>query len=148
MSLSICSSSSAPGLYHRSALRHPSSLSLTRHVRSTTNLWLFRDTVCSVGLFHRRLPFTASNNAVRILRHAVSLDERRGKFEADYYNLPPEHLRRRKGERLADREDDFDRKQPGQKFQTDVKEVWFAGCHSGESFSRPASRTLSPARAS
>ncbi|EKM53919.1 uncharacterized protein PHACADRAFT_257419 [Phanerochaete carnosa HHB-10118-sp] len=46
------------------------------------------DTVCSVGLFPRRLPFVSSNTAVRYFRHALSLDERRAKFKANLYNRP------------------------------------------------------------
>lgn len=47
-----------------------------------------RDTVCSVGLIPRRLPFVSSNTAIRYFRHAVSLDERRAKFKANIYNRP------------------------------------------------------------
>ncbi|GJE97838.1 DUF2235 domain-containing protein [Phanerochaete sordida] len=46
------------------------------------------DTVCSVGLASRRLPFTASNTSVKTFRHAVSLDERRAKFKANLFNWP------------------------------------------------------------
>ncbi|TFK33616.1 hypothetical protein BDQ12DRAFT_766453 [Crucibulum laeve] len=46
------------------------------------------DTVNSVGLFPRRLPFTTSNTIVRTFRHAVSLDERRAKFKANLWNRP------------------------------------------------------------
>ncbi|PSR72079.1 hypothetical protein PHLCEN_2v12060 [Hermanssonia centrifuga] len=48
------------------------------------------DTVCSVGLIPRRLPFTTSNTSVRTFRHAVSLDERRAKFKANLFNRPTE----------------------------------------------------------
>ena len=48
-----------------------------------------RDTVNSVGLFSRRLPFTTNNPIVRTLRHAIALDERRAKFKANHWN-PPE----------------------------------------------------------
>ncbi|PIL31280.1 hypothetical protein GSI_05978 [Ganoderma sinense ZZ0214-1] len=48
------------------------------------------DTVCSVGLIPQRLPFTASNTAIRVFRHALSLDERRAKFKANHYNRPSE----------------------------------------------------------
>ncbi|KDQ62964.1 hypothetical protein JAAARDRAFT_202495 [Jaapia argillacea MUCL 33604] len=44
------------------------------------------DTVASVGLLPRRLPFTTSNTAVRHFRHAVSLDERRAKFKANLWH--------------------------------------------------------------
>lgn len=47
-----------------------------------------RDTVDSVGLLPKRLPFTTSNNIVRTFRHAVSLDERRAKFKANLWNRP------------------------------------------------------------
>ncbi|KAI0756454.1 hypothetical protein C8Q80DRAFT_1128679 [Daedaleopsis nitida] len=46
------------------------------------------DTVCSVGVVPRRLPFTASNTAIRTFRHALSLDERRAKFRANHYQRP------------------------------------------------------------
>jgi uncharacterized protein (DUF2235 family) len=73
----------------------------------------FRDTVNSVGLIPRRLPFTTSNTIVKTFRHAsesictyardatdffvfvfvfvlltVSLDERRAKFKANLWNRP------------------------------------------------------------
>ncbi|KAH9897658.1 hypothetical protein C8Q73DRAFT_787913 [Cubamyces lactineus] len=48
------------------------------------------DTVCSVGVIPHRLPFTASNTAIRTFRHALSLDERRAKFKANHYNHPTE----------------------------------------------------------
>ncbi|KAJ7712368.1 hypothetical protein B0H16DRAFT_1625180 [Mycena metata] len=48
------------------------------------------DTVDSVGLIPRRLPFTTSNTIVRTFRHAVSLDEHRTKFKANLWNLPNE----------------------------------------------------------
>ncbi|KAJ7133376.1 hypothetical protein C8R44DRAFT_23113 [Mycena epipterygia] len=46
------------------------------------------DTVDSVGLIPKRLPFTTSNTIVRTFRHAVSLDERRAKFKANLWNWP------------------------------------------------------------
>ncbi|KAF8215371.1 hypothetical protein K438DRAFT_1801131 [Mycena galopus ATCC 62051] len=46
------------------------------------------DTVNSVGLIPKRLPFTTSNTIVRTFRHAVSLDERRAKFKANLWNVP------------------------------------------------------------
>jgi uncharacterized protein (DUF2235 family) len=58
------------------------------------------------------LPFTSSNKSVRRVRHAVSIDERRGFFAPSLY-MPepsnPESLRKLHG---------------------DIKEVWFAGVHS------------------
>ncbi|KAK7062837.1 hypothetical protein VNI00_000332 [Paramarasmius palmivorus] len=46
------------------------------------------DTVDSVGLVPRTLPFTTSNTILRTFRHAVSLDERRAKFKANLWNRP------------------------------------------------------------
>ncbi|PPQ62874.1 hypothetical protein CVT24_006272 [Panaeolus cyanescens] len=46
------------------------------------------DTVSSVGIIPRRLPFTTSNTVVKTFRHAVSLDERRAKFKANLWNRP------------------------------------------------------------
>ncbi|KAG6873167.1 hypothetical protein C0995_002016 [Termitomyces sp. Mi166 len=48
------------------------------------------DTVNSVGLIPRRLPFTTSNTIVRTFRHAIALDERRAKFKANLWNRPNE----------------------------------------------------------
>ncbi|KAG8959425.1 hypothetical protein FRC05_007819, partial [Tulasnella sp. 425] len=39
------------------------------------------DTVSSVGVLSRHLPFTASNTIVKTFRHALTLDEHRAKFE-------------------------------------------------------------------
>ncbi|PBK58558.1 hypothetical protein ARMSODRAFT_1028161 [Armillaria solidipes] len=46
------------------------------------------DTVNSVGLMPKRLPFTTSNTILRTFRHAISLDERRAKFKANLWNRP------------------------------------------------------------
>ncbi|KAI0253206.1 hypothetical protein BJV78DRAFT_1123495 [Lactifluus subvellereus] len=107
------------------------------------------DTVCSVGFAGRTLPFTASNTAVRYFRHAISLDEHRAKFKANYYHLlcPDDdkgtklgemprsnqrhpfyhssyrHHHHHKGKKQAEEESD------DRPWETDVLEVWFAGCH-------------------
>jgi len=47
-----------------------------------------RDTVDSVGIIPKQLPFTGSNRIVRTFRHALSLDERRAKFKANMWNRP------------------------------------------------------------
>ncbi|KAF7972919.1 hypothetical protein HWV62_16570 [Athelia sp. TMB] len=44
------------------------------------------DTVASVGIVPRRLPFTASNSHIRHFRHAISLDERRARFKPNLWN--------------------------------------------------------------
>ncbi|KAI8981359.1 hypothetical protein BD414DRAFT_492433 [Trametes punicea] len=46
------------------------------------------DTVSSVGVIPHTLPFTASNTAIRVFRHALSLDERRARFQANLYHHP------------------------------------------------------------
>ena len=118
-------------------------------------LVILRDTVCSVGLFPKTLPFVSSNRAIKTFRHALSLDEHRAKFKANHYNRPTEHektLGTRPGEMPrsrvhipaspnflkgkagsdADRGgvDDGAERDDGQE-ETDVLEVWFAGCHCG-----------------
>jgi hypothetical protein len=103
------------------------------------------DTVCSVGLIPHHLPFTHSNTAVRYFRHAVSLDERRAKFKANYWHLL--HEDDQKGTKLGemprsnqrhphyhnrhhhrDHKKRFEEENDGPEV-TDVREVWFAGCH-------------------
>ncbi|KAH8987362.1 hypothetical protein EDB86DRAFT_2808911 [Lactarius hatsudake] len=108
------------------------------------------DTVCSVGLIPHTLPFTHSNTAVRYFRHAISLDEHRAKFKANHWHLRHEHDH--KGTNLGEmprsnhrhphyhsshhrRHHDRDHKKNGEEdpedgqWETDVREVWFAGCH-------------------
>ncbi|KAJ7704774.1 hypothetical protein B0H17DRAFT_1038540 [Mycena rosella] len=100
------------------------------------------DTVNSVGLIPRRLPFTTSNTIVRTFRHAVSLDERRAKFKPNLWNRPNEkektlsisdqkapkaqhpHPSKKLSQHLMERKYSRDSTQP-----TDIDEVWFAGCH-------------------
>lgn len=66
-------------------------------------LW---DTVSSVGWIYNpvKLPYTAMNPDISIVRHAVSIDERRCMFRQNLWSNPS----------------------PGQ----DVQQVWFAGVHS------------------
>ncbi|KAI9444606.1 hypothetical protein H4582DRAFT_2108483 [Lactarius indigo] len=107
------------------------------------------DTVCSVGLIPHTLPFTHSNTAVRYFRHAISLDEHRAKFKANHWHLRHDHDH--KGTELGEmprsnhrhphyhsshhRSHDRDHKKNGGEdpeegqWETDVREVWFAGCH-------------------
>ncbi|KAJ7482979.1 hypothetical protein B0H11DRAFT_2021670 [Mycena galericulata] len=100
------------------------------------------DTVNSVGLIPRRLPFTTSNTIVRTFRHALSLDERRAKFKPNLWNRPNSreqmlsitdqkihdktrpHLSKKMSQHLMERKYSRDRTQP-----TDIDEVWFSGCH-------------------
>ncbi|KAF9783112.1 hypothetical protein BJ322DRAFT_136244 [Thelephora terrestris] len=56
------------------------------------------DTVASVGLiFGRSLPFTSANSAVRVFRHALSLDEHRARFQPNAFHResPKDAARRR-----------------------------------------------------
>ncbi|KAI0253200.1 hypothetical protein BJV78DRAFT_1123425 [Lactifluus subvellereus] len=108
------------------------------------------DTVCSVGFAGRTLPFMASNTAVRYFRHAISLDEHRAKFKANYFHLlsPDDDKGTKLGEmpRSNQRHAFYHRhhhhphhqhkgkNQAGEEsddglLETDVLEVWFAGCH-------------------
>ncbi|KAI0778877.1 hypothetical protein BD413DRAFT_465419 [Trametes elegans] len=116
------------------------------------------DTVSSVGVIPKTLPFTSSNTAIRVFRHALSLDEHRARFKANLYQHPTDHEAAR-GTRAGDmpksdttwatrvgvvedpkKHDSRIRKQhryerqfsagdPDSDGQTDVLEVWFAGCH-------------------
>ena len=104
-----------------------------------------RDTVCSVGLIPHNLPFTRSNSAIRYFRHALSLDERRARFKANHYHL--HHEKDHKGTKPGDmppsnqRHPHFhsghhhhhDQKRFSKEHDglTNVREVWFAGCHCG-----------------
>ncbi|KAJ6500908.1 hypothetical protein C8R45DRAFT_979499 [Mycena sanguinolenta] len=102
------------------------------------------DTVNSVGIFPRRLPFTTSNTIIRTFRHAIALDERRAKFKANLWNRPNEqeqilsisdqnlkapqpkqsHPSKKLSQVQMEHKYSRDRTQP-----TDIDEVWFAGCH-------------------
>jgi len=105
------------------------------------------DTVNSVGLIPKRLPFTTSNTIVKTFRHAVSLDEHRAKFKANLWNRPnaeeaklglsPEHVAAHKsGQHHAMHKKHSSAahlervySQDSNEVPTDVEEVWFAGCH-------------------
>lgn len=122
-----------------------------------------RETVCSVGIIPRRLPFTSSNGAIKTFRHALSLDEHRAKFKANHYQWPTADEARRgvqpgempkasqsapamksrisvgrkrssTGQEEELHEQEFSSQDPHNN-KTDVLEVWFAGCHCGEYFS-------------
>jgi len=90
----------------------------------------------------RSLPFTYSNKSIKTFRHALSLDERRVRFKPSSWYRPtchdleqgvkknemprstPHHRHTRAGW-LAHHEHYFSEPHP----ETDVEEVWFAGCH-------------------
>ena len=99
-----------------------------------------RDTVNSVGLIAgKRLPFSSSNYAVRTFRHALSLDERRVKFKANVWNRPePGEEELGTGAPKGNEDEDVrvweleQKSRPKGAQETDVEEVWFAGCHCGK----------------
>lgn len=108
------------------------------------------DTVNSVGLIPRRLPFTTSNTIVRTFRHALALDERRAKFKANLWNRPniKESTLGVDGQKPDVSDVGAMPSQPNKKSMssnslkalearysamaerpTDIEEVWFVGCH-------------------
>jgi uncharacterized protein (DUF2235 family) len=50
-----------------------------------TNPRMCRDTVSSVGIFPRYLPFVNNNSSIHYFRHALALDERRSKFTPNFH---------------------------------------------------------------
>lgn len=107
-----------------------------------------RDTVGSVGVIPKRLPFTTLNTHVKHFRQALALDEHRVRFKPNFFNRPtPEEIalglkwgQKENSARKPHREKTLREleRQYGQGGQhvTDVQEIWFAGCHCGILFSR------------
>lgn len=132
-------------------------ISLSFSVIITYKLSNNRDTVASVGLVSKELPFVANNSAIRVFRHAISLDEHRVKFIPSFYKHTPNEGPR--GEEIDGTEpvvqaslDKVQTKKNGKKpkrlrahrsesqmwedsinasygEKTNALEVWFAGCH-------------------
>lgn len=119
-------------------------------VRANTSLvgkpthFSHRDTVGSVGMIPKRLPFTTVNTHVKHFRHALSLDEHRVRFKPNFFNRPTHKeielglkwgemrtLRAKPHRRKTLRELERQYTQGGSHF-TDLEEVWFAGCHCGK----------------
>jgi uncharacterized protein (DUF2235 family) len=80
-----------PFAYQMYASSDPDTLRLAEGFKATfsvdvkiefVGVW---DTVASVGLYPRYLPFVSSNSSIRYFRHAVALDEHRVKFVPNYY---------------------------------------------------------------
>ena len=109
-----------------------------------------RDTVSSVGLIEKTLPFADKNTTISYFRHALSLDERRVKFRPFFYTGKPNRLNGQclegpghrtegSGDTLVAEEhtssgrvcDDEIRADPALEEETDFKEVFFAGVHCG-----------------
>ncbi|RXW17940.1 hypothetical protein EST38_g7911 [Candolleomyces aberdarensis] len=78
------------------------------------------DTVGSIGFKPWGLPFATCNRFIKTYRHAVSLDERRAKFQVNLWNKPSDEEAK-----LGLHEHQEGNGKP----ETDIKEVWFAGCH-------------------
>jgi uncharacterized protein (DUF2235 family) len=102
-----------------------------------------RDTVQSVGLIPRHLPFSGSNNAIVHFRHAIALDEHRvkfvpsfctgGKSKADkdkHEEWRKKHSHREQSGSVATYETAVNESSG---IDTDVLEVFFAGAHCGKS---------------
>ncbi|KZT19462.1 hypothetical protein NEOLEDRAFT_1077768 [Neolentinus lepideus HHB14362 ss-1] len=95
------------------------------------------DTVASVGLVDRDLPFVGTNNAIRYFRHALSLDEHRAKFMPSYYHRSPyteKQIDKRSQLSLYLPEENIieqyeDAVNGSSSDKTDAREVWFAGAH-------------------
>ena len=98
--------------------------------------------MASVGIIPHYLPFIHENTGVRHLRHALALDERRCKFLPQYCVAPDRKsendfhrklFKRRRPEHHPTLskayEDLINAKNAADK--PDVKEVWFAGVHTG-----------------
>lgn len=106
------------------------------------------DSVGSVGISgNKKIPFDVNNTTIKTFRHALSLDERRARFQANVWHFSsdtvgdsdnlkeskgnsngvhPPNKKERKFLRLM--RDNIHVKP--KLLKTDVKEVWFAGCHS------------------
>lgn len=101
------------------------------------------DTVASVGIVPRELPFTSGNRAIRVFRHALSLDERRVRFQPNHFHNPPRKQGIEAGRKIKPHQitgtlgqkDAVDGKVADPQGQsttwneTDHMEVWFAGNH-------------------
>ncbi|RXW15252.1 hypothetical protein EST38_g10607 [Candolleomyces aberdarensis] len=90
------------------------------------------DTVSSVGIIPRQLPFTSSNFAIKTFRHALSLDERRCKFLPNTWNTPTAReaaLGFQPSGGPVQKENGDWQYEPPEDEATDVLEVWFTGTH-------------------
>ena len=80
-----------------------------------------RDTVSSLGAIRgRSLPVTTASTNVRTFRHALSLDERRVRFQP--------HFWKEKQIDLVNHYEAANNTTTEEKKNTDVEEVWFAVC--------------------
>ncbi|KAH9486042.1 hypothetical protein JR316_0000106 [Psilocybe cubensis] len=98
------------------------------------------DTVGSVGIIPKRLPFTTFNTHVKNFRQALALDEHRVRFKPNFFNRPTHeemelglkwnevHPSVRKSKRKHTLRE-LERQYTHGQHRTNVEEVWFAGCH-------------------
>lgn len=106
----------------------------------------YRDTVGSVGVIPKRLPFTTFNTHVKHFRQALALDEHRVRFKPNFFNRPtPEEVelglkwgQGHQGEKKRSPQLNKNKRAWETQYarkglhSTDVEEVWFAGCHCGK----------------
>lgn len=87
--------------------------------------FLIRETISAVGIiWSRYLPFSSSDSIIRTFRQALALDERRARYQTNLWNQGEGSAKDDSTQRQEDSEN-------GIRPLTDVKEVWFAGCHAG-----------------
>ncbi|KIJ41275.1 hypothetical protein M422DRAFT_172643 [Sphaerobolus stellatus SS14] len=119
---SMYNDTSLKGLERSRDFRHTFSTKVDIHF---VGVW---DTVESVGIIPREKPFATSDNVVRHFRHALALDEHRAKFKANTWNYLTEREKM-----ILHYLDERDAKNGiavvAERPASDVKEVWFAGCH-------------------
>ncbi|KAJ8454666.1 hypothetical protein ONZ45_g19215 [Pleurotus djamor] len=103
------------------------------------------DTVGSVGVVPRRLPFTTSNTHIKYFRHAIALDEHRARFQPNLFHRPLDEHRKlgvQSGEMPKPKPrpkkthpsrtpsaKELERMYTDPNMETNVEEVWFSGCH-------------------
>ncbi|KAH9059128.1 hypothetical protein EDB87DRAFT_1791652 [Lactarius vividus] len=91
------------------------------------------DTVASVGfVMTKTLPFADVNTTIRVFRQALSLDEHRANFRPNlYHHSAPEKPVTRDfgGDEKPKLAQDTVSGRKDELYETDLKEVWFAGCH-------------------
>ncbi|KAF7375712.1 hypothetical protein MSAN_00460700 [Mycena sanguinolenta] len=95
------------------------------------------DSVNSVGFWNNiSLAYTATNDIVHTFRHAIALDERRAKFKQNMWSKPkpaetdgPSVINDQGAKKPAVTANAEPKRDNGPSVETDVQEVWFAGCH-------------------
>ncbi|KAF9460648.1 hypothetical protein BDZ94DRAFT_888541 [Collybia nuda] len=93
------------------------------------------DSVGSVGIGMPGLPFSNANTTIKYFRHALSLDERRARFQANVWKSYENTKSSKAGGRFIPsiankREMELGTGHSSKEQETDVEEVWFSGCHS------------------